>query len=384
MVAQALSAGPVLKLDVVPRGVLTPEDLALALRNVRPGDALLAPEASNLDIPTAILQTSLAARVAGGVHHRALGGSRWSGVVRTRLLCSWFSGGKSRRQASSRGAAVRRACRRHRQDRPRPSTSRPRICSASRCRARSCCARTHSGDERRRAPGPPVQEVRRRPSGPGRRSADGVEPRRALLLLPGNAASNSPRRARESRGDRRTHRAVHEGHRAPGPRYDAGCIRRSRGDPGRPQEAGVPRGTGRGPDRAARAGLSAAPAQRPRRHRDQPPRRVRQGTAPRVPHEVRRDRQPGRLLAGPGLLGGANREDVRQSRVPPERIGSLRHPRRPGGHLRGRSHGGRDQPEIRPQVGRADRGRRSGLRLRAGLARPSICPSRRAARPAEP
>jgi putative tryptophan/tyrosine transport system substrate-binding protein len=63
MVVQALSAGPQLKLDVVPRGVLTPEDLALALRNVRPGDALLAPETSNLDIPTAILQTSLAARV---------------------------------------------------------------------------------------------------------------------------------------------------------------------------------------------------------------------------------------------------------------------------------------------------------------------------------
>jgi putative ABC transport system substrate-binding protein len=63
VVAQALSAGLVLKLDVIPRGVLTPEDLALALRNVRPGDALLAPETSNLDIPTAILQTSLAARV---------------------------------------------------------------------------------------------------------------------------------------------------------------------------------------------------------------------------------------------------------------------------------------------------------------------------------
>ena len=43
--------------------VLTPEDLALALRSVRPGDALLAPETSNLDIPTAILQTSLTARV---------------------------------------------------------------------------------------------------------------------------------------------------------------------------------------------------------------------------------------------------------------------------------------------------------------------------------
>jgi putative ABC transport system substrate-binding protein len=63
MVAQALSAGPQLKLDLVPRAVLTPGDLALALRSVRPGDALLAPETSNLDIPTAILQTSLTARV---------------------------------------------------------------------------------------------------------------------------------------------------------------------------------------------------------------------------------------------------------------------------------------------------------------------------------
>jgi len=63
MVVQALSAGPLLKIDMVPRGVLTQEDLALALRSVRPGDALLAPETSDLDIPTAILQTSLTARI---------------------------------------------------------------------------------------------------------------------------------------------------------------------------------------------------------------------------------------------------------------------------------------------------------------------------------
>lgn len=63
MVVQALSAGPLLKLDVVPRGVLTPEEVAQALRGLRPGDALIAPETSNLDIPTAILQASLAARV---------------------------------------------------------------------------------------------------------------------------------------------------------------------------------------------------------------------------------------------------------------------------------------------------------------------------------
>jgi len=63
MVAQALSAGPLLKIDMVPQSVLTPEELALALRSVRPGDALLAPETSNLDIPTAILHTSLSARI---------------------------------------------------------------------------------------------------------------------------------------------------------------------------------------------------------------------------------------------------------------------------------------------------------------------------------
>jgi putative ABC transport system substrate-binding protein len=63
MVVKALEAGQRLKLDVIPRGVVTSEDLTLRLREVRRGDALLAPETSNLDIPTAILQTSLAARV---------------------------------------------------------------------------------------------------------------------------------------------------------------------------------------------------------------------------------------------------------------------------------------------------------------------------------
>ena len=63
MVVKALEAGPRLKLDVIPRGVLTAQDIALTLREVRRGDALLAPESSYVDIPTAILQTSLASRV---------------------------------------------------------------------------------------------------------------------------------------------------------------------------------------------------------------------------------------------------------------------------------------------------------------------------------
>jgi putative ABC transport system substrate-binding protein len=63
VVIKALEAGARAKLEVIPRGVLTAQDLALTLREVRRGDALLAPESSSLDIPTAILQTSLASRL---------------------------------------------------------------------------------------------------------------------------------------------------------------------------------------------------------------------------------------------------------------------------------------------------------------------------------
>jgi putative tryptophan/tyrosine transport system substrate-binding protein len=63
MVVKALEAGPGLKLDVIPRGVLTSQNLTRTLREVRRGDALLAPESSFADIPSAILQTSLALRV---------------------------------------------------------------------------------------------------------------------------------------------------------------------------------------------------------------------------------------------------------------------------------------------------------------------------------
>jgi putative ABC transport system substrate-binding protein len=63
MVVRALEAAPRFRLEVLPRGVLTAEDLARTLREVRRGDALLAPESSSLDIPTTILQTSLTSRV---------------------------------------------------------------------------------------------------------------------------------------------------------------------------------------------------------------------------------------------------------------------------------------------------------------------------------
>jgi putative ABC transport system substrate-binding protein len=63
MVRKAMEAGPGLKLDVNPRGVLTSQDIARALSEVRPGDAMLASESAYVDIPTAILQRSLTSRV---------------------------------------------------------------------------------------------------------------------------------------------------------------------------------------------------------------------------------------------------------------------------------------------------------------------------------
>jgi putative tryptophan/tyrosine transport system substrate-binding protein len=63
MVVKALEASQRMSLEVMPKGIVTLDDLALALRAVRPGDGFLAPETSNLDIPAAILKTSLTSRM---------------------------------------------------------------------------------------------------------------------------------------------------------------------------------------------------------------------------------------------------------------------------------------------------------------------------------
>jgi putative tryptophan/tyrosine transport system substrate-binding protein len=60
---KALEAAPRLGLDLVPRGVLRTEELARIVRELRPGDGLLAPDKDALDIPAAILETSLASRM---------------------------------------------------------------------------------------------------------------------------------------------------------------------------------------------------------------------------------------------------------------------------------------------------------------------------------
>jgi putative ABC transport system substrate-binding protein len=63
IVVKALEAAPRLGLDFVSRGVLTSEELLQALTEVRPGEALLAPDIDTLDIPAAILQVSLGSRI---------------------------------------------------------------------------------------------------------------------------------------------------------------------------------------------------------------------------------------------------------------------------------------------------------------------------------
>jgi putative tryptophan/tyrosine transport system substrate-binding protein len=63
MLARARDAAPRVKVELVPRAVLNAQELALALRELKPGDGLLVPEIVTLDIPVAILEASLKSRV---------------------------------------------------------------------------------------------------------------------------------------------------------------------------------------------------------------------------------------------------------------------------------------------------------------------------------
>ncbi len=62
-VRRAQEAAPRLKLELVARPVRSPEELARALKAVRPGDGLLDPGTPALNIPAQILETSLGERV---------------------------------------------------------------------------------------------------------------------------------------------------------------------------------------------------------------------------------------------------------------------------------------------------------------------------------
>jgi putative tryptophan/tyrosine transport system substrate-binding protein len=63
MIGKALAAAQRMKMDIMPKGVLDASELRRVLRDVRRGDAVLAPEGSNPDIAIAILEQSLALRV---------------------------------------------------------------------------------------------------------------------------------------------------------------------------------------------------------------------------------------------------------------------------------------------------------------------------------
>ena len=63
MVTKALEAAQRLNLEVLPKGVLDANELNRVLREIRRGDAVLAPEGSNPDLTIAIIEQSLALRV---------------------------------------------------------------------------------------------------------------------------------------------------------------------------------------------------------------------------------------------------------------------------------------------------------------------------------
>jgi len=62
-IVKALEVMPRLGLELTPRTVLSPAQLERVLKELRPGDALLAPDITTMDIPAVILEASLASRI---------------------------------------------------------------------------------------------------------------------------------------------------------------------------------------------------------------------------------------------------------------------------------------------------------------------------------
>ena len=62
-ITRALEVSSRFGLEVVPRAVLTPDELEQILERVRPGDALLVPDIATMDISAVLLEASLARRV---------------------------------------------------------------------------------------------------------------------------------------------------------------------------------------------------------------------------------------------------------------------------------------------------------------------------------
>jgi putative ABC transport system substrate-binding protein len=63
MTARARAAAKRMNLELIPKGVVDANELQVALRHVRRGDSLLAPDSSNPDLAIAIIERSLALRL---------------------------------------------------------------------------------------------------------------------------------------------------------------------------------------------------------------------------------------------------------------------------------------------------------------------------------
>jgi putative ABC transport system substrate-binding protein len=63
VVQEAQRVAPLLRVEILGRPVFTAEDVARVLKAVGPGDAFLVPDNDTLDIPAAILETSLLSRI---------------------------------------------------------------------------------------------------------------------------------------------------------------------------------------------------------------------------------------------------------------------------------------------------------------------------------
>ena len=62
-IVKALEVTPRLRLELVPRAVISAEELEKILKEIRPGDALLAPDIATMDIPATMLEVSLTSRI---------------------------------------------------------------------------------------------------------------------------------------------------------------------------------------------------------------------------------------------------------------------------------------------------------------------------------
>ena len=376
MIDKALEAAQRMKLELVPKGVLDAGELRRVLR--RGPARRRGARAGRLEPGPRHRDHRAVARLAspGRLRDGALGRLWRAHLLRARLLRAGRPGRRAGRQDLAGRPASGPARRRRREDRSRREPQDRRAARPHRAAQDPASAPTPSGDDAPDLARPALPQVRRRPPRPGRWRADGVEPRRALLRLPGDAARDRPGRAREGGGRGRPHRAVPERGRAAGARDDPDRVRRSRREPGGTGEA---RDFGRDWERrwrssassissgsfatsppSASSAISTSPARssfvsRAWTRTSSEARR----TSPGRPSSSRRER--GKTYWSPVYFKNESEPYVTLA-VP------VRQVRRRGDH-------GGGQPRGRAEDRRPDRGRRGRIRLRGRFPRPSGRPS---------